>query len=183
MTLYWIHNNKYDVIYCLCLPFLLFNTLFLCLYSLQRFFVLDNGILKYSKTPIDVSNPDYYPWAGQPGLTSARQWVCRNICNTVTMFTVFSENHVTLHVMYNFTDRMKIQHTTEETKASHKLLFDFIYNVLVFRNPWTFFLPLFPVYLLKLSNKGENSKEKILNPCPNERHPWIFGSTNNITQP
>lgn len=40
------------------------NTLCLCLLSLQRFFVLDNGILKYSKSPIDVSNPDYNSQAG-----------------------------------------------------------------------------------------------------------------------
>ncbi|TNN25494.1 Oxysterol-binding protein-related protein 6 [Liparis tanakae] len=39
----------------------------------KRFFVLDNGILKYSKSPIDVSNPDYNPQAetGQPSLISA----------------------------------------------------------------------------------------------------------------
>lgn len=56
------------------LPGTLTNTLLLCLFSLQRFFVLDNGILKYSKSPIDVSNPDYNPQAetGQPGLTSAQ---------------------------------------------------------------------------------------------------------------
>lgn len=43
-------------------------------FPLQRFFVLDNGILKYSKSPIDVSNPDYNPQAqtGQASLTSAR---------------------------------------------------------------------------------------------------------------
>lgn len=35
------------------------KTFSLCLFSLQRFFVLDNGILKYSKSPIDVSNSDY----------------------------------------------------------------------------------------------------------------------------
>lgn len=43
----------------------------LCLCFLQRFFVLDNGILKYSKSPIDVSSPDCNSGAAWPTLCSA----------------------------------------------------------------------------------------------------------------
>lgn len=52
-----------DSIFCLDRVILLTNMLHLCIFSPQRFFVLDNGILKYSKSPIDVSNPDYDPQA------------------------------------------------------------------------------------------------------------------------
>lgn len=43
----------------------------LCFCFMQRFFVLDNGILKYSKSPIDVSGPDGNSGAVWPKLCSA----------------------------------------------------------------------------------------------------------------
>lgn len=70
--------------------------LFLCLFSLQRFFVLDNGILKYSKSPIDVSNPDYNLEAEteQPGLTSALLGSdsAETSATWLTMFIVFQSS-------------------------------------------------------------------------------------------
>lgn len=63
------------------------------MFSPQRFFVLDNGILKYSKSPIDVSNSDLNPQAepGQSGLTSA--WLGNESAKTsavrVMMFKMF----------------------------------------------------------------------------------------------
>lgn len=53
----------------------------------KRFFVLDNGMLKYSKSPIDVSNPDQQPMeqrrsrdGGQPQLASL--WHNDNLAET-----------------------------------------------------------------------------------------------------
>lgn len=89
---------------------------FCCFCSPQRFFVLDNGILKYSKSPIDVSNPDCKPEAntGQPGLTSAplEQWLSTNICNTGRNDRCVSARLVTLQESSKFRDKAEEEHMT-----------------------------------------------------------------------
>lgn len=65
--LFWILKGHFIevILFIIFKSLLLFNQFYfgtlVFFFILQRFFVLDNGILKYSKTPIDVSNPDRHP--------------------------------------------------------------------------------------------------------------------------
>lgn len=75
----------------------------LCFCFLQRFFVLDNGILKYSKSPIDVSSSDCNSGAAWPKLCSAvsQQKHLQRRCHDVQRT---SKGSATLNRRLNFTN-------------------------------------------------------------------------------
>lgn len=75
----------------------------LCFCFLQRFFVLDNGILKYSKSPIDVSSSDCNSGAAWPKLCSAmsQQKHLQRRCHDVRRI---SKGSATLNRRLNFTN-------------------------------------------------------------------------------
>lgn len=68
----FMHPPSPSDLYPTLVPVVMWVKYFACVYVfLQRFFVLDNGILKYSKSPIDVSSPDCNSGAAWPTLCSA----------------------------------------------------------------------------------------------------------------